>query len=127
VIGFPDIGKNHDRAPELVSGAEAKHPPRKRKIKMEAVFLDKAQPIWKPIYTTKVPMNIGRRPYASDSGPQRRGPIQYPATKREMVRTPTSWLKPKAFSIWLTIPDGAEEAKVELRTRRPAMEVRTHR
>jgi hypothetical protein len=33
--------------PEFAKGAAANVPPRKRKIKMDAMFCDKAQPIWK--------------------------------------------------------------------------------
>ena len=64
------------KAPLFVNGALAKHPPRNRKIRMEAVFLESAQPIWKHMYTKNDPMKTGRRPYDSDSGPHRSGPTQ---------------------------------------------------
>ena len=38
----------------------------------------------------KVLMKIGWRPYCSERGAQMTGPTQYPATKREMARVPTS-------------------------------------
>ena len=55
------------------------------------------------------------------------GPTQYPATKREMVRIATSWENPKYAIISRTIPDGDDEAKVELRTSSPATPVKYHR
>ena len=38
--------------PLFVKGAAAKTPAKNRKIKMEAVFLDRAQPIWNPYNNT---------------------------------------------------------------------------
>jgi hypothetical protein len=62
---------------------------------MDAMFCDKAQPIWKHLnikalewksgkecrrrltmYMKKDIINIGRRPYCSDNGPQSKGPTQ---------------------------------------------------
>ena len=51
------------RAPLLVNGAAANVPPSNLKMMTEAVFLDKAHPTWKPVYTMNVPMNRGLLPY----------------------------------------------------------------
>ena len=51
------------RAPLLVNGAAANVPPSNLKMMIEAVFLDKAHPTWKPVYTMNVPMNRGLLPY----------------------------------------------------------------
>lgn len=54
--------------PLLVNGAAAKIPPNSLKIRMEAVFFERAQPIWKAVYTKNVPIKIGLRPYCYKLG-----------------------------------------------------------
>ena len=64
------------------------------------------------VYTKKAMIKIGLRPYCSDSGPQRIGPTQYPATNKDIVKVPTSPEKPNWCLSCGTIPEGAELANV---------------
>ena len=98
--------------PLLARGAAAKVPPRKRKIRRDAVFGATAHPIWNAVYTTKLPMNMGLRPTCSDNGPQTRGPTQYPATKSAIVNVATSVLRWKWGMSCVMMPDGAEDVNV---------------
>jgi hypothetical protein len=59
------------------------------------------------MYTKNVQMKIGRRPYCSESGPQSKGPTQYPQTKRATVRVPTSSENPNCCWSAGIIADGA--------------------
>lgn len=76
--------------PLFVRGADANTPPRNRKTRIEPVFRERAQPTWKPVYRMNVKINIGRRPYCSESGPHNSGPTQYPPTKSAIQSTATS-------------------------------------
>ena len=57
-------------------------------------------------------INRGRLPYCSDSGPQKRGPTQYPARKSEIVRVPTSSENLKCSVMGTMTPDGADDENV---------------
>jgi hypothetical protein len=52
MIREDEVGYVEIKYPLFVKGAAANVPPRKRKIRMEAVFFERAQPTWKPCKDT---------------------------------------------------------------------------
>ncbi len=62
-------------SPALVRGLEPKAPAKKRRMTRVSIFWDPAAPALKAVMTPYVMKNSSCRPYISESGAQRRGPI----------------------------------------------------
>ena len=112
--------------PALVRGKAPKAPARKRKTSRDAIFLQPADAPMKAAIRPCETTNGIFRPYNSDSGAYRAGPMANPSTKRAIPAANSSLLVWNSAMIWSAEAEYADDVRVTAKTEQVTMDAVSH-
>lgn len=112
--------------PEFVRGDAPNTPDRNRNANRDAIELQPAEADTKATTKPCVRTNQIRRPYSSERGAQKAGPMANPKTNKLIPRENSSLLAPNSALMGWAPPEYADDVSVMARTDRVTMDMILH-